>query len=48
MLGLIGAGGLCELLMFHMDKTTTVLAAMLLMVALVETLSYAARLGLTQ
>lgn len=47
-LGLMGAGGLCELLMFHMDRTTTVLAAILLMVALVDTLSYAAHLGLTQ
>jgi phosphonate transport system permease protein len=47
-LGVVGAGGLGQLLMFHMglfhmDKTATVLAAMLLMVALVDSLSYGAR-----
>jgi phosphonate transport system permease protein len=52
-LGVVGAGGLGQLLMFHMglfhmDKTATVLAAMLLMVALVDSLSYAARRGLTR
>jgi phosphonate transport system permease protein len=52
-LGVVGAGGLGQLLMFHMglfhmDKTATVLAAMLLMVALVDSLSYAARRWMTR
>lgn len=47
-LGVVGAGGLGQLLAFHMGlfqmgKTATVLGAMLLLVALVDALSYAAR-----
>ncbi len=47
-LGVVGAGGLGQLLafhmgLFHMNKTATVLAAMLLLVALVDALSYAWR-----
>ncbi|HEX6019005.1 MAG TPA: phosphonate ABC transporter, permease protein PhnE [Burkholderiaceae bacterium] len=47
-LGVVGAGGLGQLLVFHMalfqlPKTATVLAAMLLLVACVDALSYAAR-----
>jgi len=52
-LGVVGAGGLGQLLsfhmgLFHMGKTATILAAMLLLVALVDALSYAARRGLTR
>jgi phosphonate transport system permease protein len=44
----VGAGGLGQLLafhmgLFHMHKTATLLAAMLLLVALVDALSYASR-----
>jgi phosphonate transport system permease protein len=44
-LGVVGAGGLGQLLsfhmgLFHMGKTATILAAMLLLVALVDALSY--------
>ena len=44
-LGVVGAGGLGQLLafhmgLFHMGKTATILAAMLLLVALVDGLSY--------
>jgi phosphonate transport system permease protein len=47
-LGVVGAGGLGQLLafhmgLFHMNKTATLLAAMLLLVALVDALSYASR-----
>ena len=47
-LGVVGAGGLGQLLafhmgLFHMTKTATVLGAMLVLVALVDALSYAAR-----
>ena len=47
-LGVVGAGGLGQLLafhmgLFHMHKTATLLAAMLLLVALVDALSYALR-----
>jgi len=47
-LGVVGAGGLGQMLAFHMGlfqmgKTATVLGAMLLMVALVDSLSYASR-----
>lgn len=47
-LGVVGAGGLGQLLSFHMglfqiDKTATVLMAMLLMVALVDAMSHALR-----
>jgi len=52
-LGVVGAGGLGQLLafhmgLFHMAKTATILAAMLLLVALVDSLSYAWRRGLTR
>lgn len=47
-LGVVGAGGLGQLLVFHMGlfqmgKTATVLGAMLLLVALVDALSYFCR-----
>ena len=47
-LGVVGAGGLGQLLAFHlglfkMAETSTVLAAMILLVLLVDALSYAAR-----
>jgi phosphonate transport system permease protein len=47
-LGVVGAGGLGQLLafhlgLFHMGKTATVLAAMLALVALVDALSYLTR-----
>ena len=47
-LGVVGAGGLGQLLayhlgLFHMDKTSSVLLAMLLLVAGVDALSYAIR-----
>jgi len=52
-LGVVGAGGLGQLLafhmgLFHMGKTATILGAMLLLVALVDALSYAARRVLTR
>jgi phosphonate transport system permease protein len=52
-LGVVGAGGLGQMLVFHMGlfqmpKTATILAAMLLLVALVDLLSYAARRSLTR
>ena len=52
-LGVVGAGGLGQLLafhmgLFHMGKTATILAAMLLLVVLVDGLSYAWRRGLTR
>lgn len=52
-LGIVGAGGLGQLLafhmgLFHMPKTATVLAAMLLLVALVDGCSFAARRWLTR
>ena len=52
-LGVVGAGGLGQLLSFHMGlfqmgKTATVLAAMLLLVALVDGLSYSSRRWLTR
>jgi phosphonate transport system permease protein len=52
-LGVVGAGGLGQLLsfhmgLFHMNKTATILAAMLLMVACVDVLSFAARRWLTR
>ena len=52
-LGVVGAGGLGQLLafhmgLFHMGKTATILAAMLALVALVDVLSFAARRGLTR
>ena len=47
-LGVVGAGGLGQLLafhmgLFHMGKTATIVGAMLLLVALVDGLSYGAR-----
>jgi phosphonate transport system permease protein len=52
-LGVVGAGGLGQLLAFHMGlfqmaKTSTIVAAMLLLVALVDLLSYAVRRALTR
>lgn len=52
-LGVVGAGGLGQMLAFHMGlfqmgKTATILLAMLTLVALVDALSYAARRGLTR
>ena len=52
-LGVVGAGGLGQLLsfhlgLFHMPRTATVLAAMLLLVLAVDALSYAVRRALTR
>ncbi|MBL8327328.1 MAG: phosphonate ABC transporter, permease protein PhnE [Rubrivivax sp.] len=52
-LGVVGAGGLGQLLQFHMGlfqmgKTCTILGAMLLLVALVDALSYASRRWMTR
>jgi phosphonate transport system permease protein len=52
-LGVVGAGGLGQMLSFHMGlfqmgKTATLLGAMLLMVALVDGLSFAARRWMTR
>jgi phosphonate transport system permease protein len=52
-LGVVGAGGLGQLLsfhmgLFHMNKTATILGAMLLMVACVDALSFATRRWLTR
>jgi phosphonate transport system permease protein len=52
-LGVVGAGGLGQLLsfhmgLFHMGKTATILGAMLLLVGLVDAASYAARRLLTR
>jgi phosphonate transport system permease protein len=52
-LGVVGAGGLGQMLSFHMSlfqmhKTATVLLAMLLLVALVDVASFAWRRGLTR
>ena len=52
-LGVVGAGGLGQLLAFHMGlfqmgKTATILGAMLLMVAVVDASSHAARRWLTR
>jgi phosphonate transport system permease protein len=52
-LGVVGAGGLGQLLMFHMglfqmDKTATVLGAMLALVALVDAASFSLRRWLTR
>ena len=52
-LGVVGAGGLGQLLAFHMglfqmSKTATIVIAMLLLVALVDMLSYAVRRALTR
>jgi phosphonate transport system permease protein len=52
-LGVVGAGGLGQLLafhmgLFHMGKTCTILGAMLLLVALVDLASYAWRRAMTR
>ena len=52
-LGVVGAGGLGQLLsfhmgLFHMGKTATILGAMLLLVAIVDAVSYGARRALTR
>ena len=52
-LGVVGAGGLGQLLAFHMGlfqmgKTATILGAMLLMVAVVDGLSHGLRRWLTR
>ena len=52
-LGVVGAGGLGQLLMFHMglfqmDKTATVLLAMLMLVVLVDGASFALRRWMTR
>jgi phosphonate transport system permease protein len=52
-LGVVGAGGLGQLLafhmgLFHMGKTATILAAMIALVALVDVLSFGARRWLTR
>jgi phosphonate transport system permease protein len=52
-LGVVGAGGLGQLLafhmgLFHMGKTATILGAMLLLVAMVDALSHGARRLLTR
>ena len=52
-LGVVGAGGLGQLLafhlgLFHMGKTATVLAAMLMLVGLVDAASHAARRLMTR
>ena len=52
-LGVVGAGGLGQMLAFHMGlfqmgETSSVLVAMLILVALVDALSYASRRGLSR
>jgi len=52
-LGVVGAGGLGQLLafhmgLFHMGKTCTILIGMIALVALVDALSYAARRAMTR
>jgi phosphonate transport system permease protein len=52
-LGVVGAGGLGQMLAFHMglfqmDETSSVLIAMLMLVALVDALSFASRRWLTR
>ncbi|RYY83403.1 MAG: phosphonate ABC transporter, permease protein PhnE, partial [Comamonadaceae bacterium] len=52
-LGVVGAGGLGQLLSFHMGlfqmgKTATVLIAMLVLVLVVDALSYGVRRALTR
>lgn len=51
-LGVVGAGGLGQMLsfhlsLFHMPETSTVLVAMVLLVVMVDGLSYASRRALT-
>ncbi len=52
-LGVVGAGGLGQLLafhmgLFHMNKTATILLAMLVLVAIVDATSYASRRWMTR
>jgi phosphonate transport system permease protein len=52
-LGVVGAGGLGQLLafhmgLFHMNKTATILIAMMLLVAMVDVLSYVSRRVMTR
>ncbi len=52
-LGVVGAGGLGQLLafhmgLFHMGKTCTILAAMVVLVAAVDAVSYASRRAMTR
>ena len=52
-LGVVGAGGLGQLLafhlgLFHMAQTATILGAMVLLVAAVDALSYGARRLMTR
>jgi phosphonate transport system permease protein len=52
-LGVVGAGGLGQMLAFHMGlfqmgETSTVLIAMLVLVALVDALSYTVRVRLSR
>lgn len=52
-LGVVGAGGLGQLLafhmgLFHMSKTATILLAMLALVAIVDAISYASRRWMTR
>ncbi len=52
-LGVVGAGGLGQMLAFHMGlfqmpETSTILIAMLLLVAMVDALSYVSRRGLSR
>ena len=53
MLGVVGAGGLGQMLkyhlsLFHMQQAATVIIAMLLLVALVDAASFALRRGMTR
>ena len=53
MLGVVGAGGLGQMLAFHMGlfqmgKTATIIAAMLMLVALVDAASHWARRAMTR
>jgi phosphonate transport system permease protein len=52
-LGVVGAGGLGQMLsfhmgLFHMGKTATIVGAMLLLVAAVDSLSYGTRRWMTR
>ena len=52
-LGVVGAGGLGQLLsfhmgLFHMGRTCTILGAMLLLVAMVDVLSFSCRRWMTR
>jgi phosphonate transport system permease protein len=52
-LGVVGGGGLGQMLAFHMglfqmNKTSTILIAMLILVAIVDALSYTSRKSLNR